>query len=270
MVVCFLAVGFGGVNRQVALAQSCDSFDECTVNPVCQPDGTCAGTPKPDSTPCDDGNPCTTVGLCISGRCTGFPDINANGQSCVSVFGGSSPCLMGATCTFGTCIPQFKTCPQNGGSLCSFNVCNPANGECTTFNNTCEDACSTGTCNPGSGECTNVQAKPNGMSCNDFNECTSNDRCQAGECVAGGGVVDPTATPTSPLPTPTPSPTVVGQCYGDCDGDSTVEIAEVVLAIRSALEQASATSCTDLDRDQSGRITIDEVVAAVVVAHQGC
>lgn len=75
-----------------------------------------------------------------------------------------------------------------------------------------------------------------------------------------------TATPTSSL-TPTSSSV---PCAGDCDNSRTVSINELVLGVNIALDREPVTSCDRLDRDASGHITIDELVASVNNALRNC
>jgi len=260
------------------VAQSCelDVSNECVENPVCQPDGSCSGTPRPDMTPCGTSNPCAMGGFCLSGQCLNIPDVNANGRPCTPSFGeGLGACLTSAACNFGTCVPQIKTCPEVDGNRCTIDVCNPTTGQCTVFNNTCDFPCATGQCNPGTGACTNVQPRNNGMSCDDFNDCTGNDRCTDGECIGNGGSVDPTRTPTVPnVATPTQTPTateVPGEdCEGDCDANGTVSLSELTTGIAIALTQSSLSACVVLDADSNATVTIDELIRAVRAANLPC
>lgn len=94
----------------------------------------------------------------------------------------------------------------------------------------------------------------------------------------------PSATPTpsatetsdaSPTPTRTrtPSPTrtaVVESCAGDCDGDGTVGVNEVILGVGVALGGHALDECPELDRADDGTADIDDLVAAVDSAMNGC
>ena len=86
----------------------------------------------------------------------------------------------------------------------------------------------------------------------------------------------PPATPTaspSPVPPPTsplPSATASAPCTGDCDGDGAVAIDELVLAIGIANGTSPIAGCAALDENHDGDITIDEIVAAVAAALNGC
>jgi cysteine-rich repeat protein len=52
----------------------CSPADACHLASVCDPaSGACSSTTKPDATPCDDGNACTTADTCQAGTCRGLP-----------------------------------------------------------------------------------------------------------------------------------------------------------------------------------------------------
>ena len=70
-------------------------------------------------------------------------------------------------------------------------------------------------------------------------------------------------------PTPTPTPGGSARCAGDCDGDGAVTIAELVREVAWGLGHRVAT-CGNADLDANGCIGIDELVAAVVAATEGC
>lgn len=59
-------------------------------------------------------------------------------------------------------------------------------------------------------------------------------------------------------------------CGGDCNGDHVVSIDELTRGIGLLLAGRSPLGCATLDRDGSGRITIDELVGAVTRALHGC
>lgn len=62
----------------------------------------------------------------------------------------------------------------------------------------------------------------------------------------------------------------IGGCAADCDGDFAVSIAELVYALTSALERRRAGRCAQADTDQDGIVMIDEIMAAVKAALEGC
>jgi photosystem II stability/assembly factor-like uncharacterized protein len=72
---------------------------------------------------------------------------------------------------------------------------------------------------------------------------------------------------TTPTPTPTATPTT---CVGDCDGNGEVAVGELVAMVSIALGDADAASCPGGDRNGNGAADIDEVLAAVDGALNGC
>ena len=71
--------------------------------------------------------------------------------------------------------------------------------------------------------------------------------------------------------TPTPAPDATPRaCAGDCDGDRAVGIAELVRSVTIALGRSSLASCIPADRDDDGMVRINELVAAVDRALNGC
>jgi uncharacterized small protein (DUF1192 family) len=67
----------------------CDPIDDCHDATLLM-DGTCQQTPKANTTPCDDGTPCTVADICQSGVCVGFGSPCNSGETC-SVDGMGSP-----------------------------------------------------------------------------------------------------------------------------------------------------------------------------------
>ena len=60
-----------------------------------------------------------------------------------------------------------------------------------------------------------------------------------------------------------------GECAGDCDGDAVVDIAELLAMVRAMLG-SEAPPCQAGDTDRSGVVTVDEAVAAIGRALDGC
>ena len=235
------AVGVMGVGGQ-SYAQTCDDFNECTTNPMCQADGSCQGTPANDGTPCADVSACMTNATCQGGICTGTP--LADGTACS--FPELGACFGPGQCRFGFCVPGApKVCPTPTDP-CQIAFCNPQSGDCQNV-----DKCNFGGSNPCSvcnaGVC---QPTKEGEACDDFSECTSNDRCQDGFCTGqvGGGV----------------------GCVGDCNGDGEVTIDELLKLVNIALGNSALADCPAGDADGSGDITINEIIAAVNNALNGC
>ncbi|MFN8642606.1 MAG: hypothetical protein U0802_13500 [Candidatus Binatia bacterium] len=59
-------------------------------------------------------------------------------------------------------------------------------------------------------------------------------------------------------------------CPGDCDGSGRVGVAEVVRAVTIALGTQPVSTCPAADRNGDGRVTIDDLVAAVGSVLDGC
>lgn len=197
-------------------AQQCDDFEGCTANDLCSA-GMCTGTPI-NGGGCDDSNPCTINDTCASGRCQGSPAPNgtACGNGCGQCVQGActtdlakigQPCDDDFACTDndlclpgGICFGQYRICPDTDDDVCTLDFCNPISGQCEALGvppcppcQACIDA------GDGNFDC---EAGPNGGTCDDFNECTGNGTCQAGECQSG-----PPVTPGSATSTPTRSAT---------------------------------------------------------------
>lgn len=256
----------------VARAQLCGADTACMTNYTCQADGTCRGEPKADGTPCHGFDPCQHTFACQAGICAGTeaaPDGTPCGVSSVcasfACAGGRceatlkdgscddhNPCTKNDRCQFGFCFGEPVVCPTPA-DLCAFTTCNPLDGGCETVEISCGACEEPHTCDPATGRCTN---QPNGAVCNDFRNCTIDDRCQNGRCLGRA------------LPTPTPPP--LGPCVGDCTPDGHVTAAELLTGIQIALGNAPLTACPLLDRDTDGMVTIDELLPAVTAAVRGC
>src|SRR5262249_13956520 len=115
---------------------------------TCMPGGACQLAPLSDMSACDDGDPCTGAGACVSGACQKGSDLcAAMATDCIDV-----------TCMPNGCVPQNKL----DGTGCGMSFCS---------NGTCEN-----------GHC-NIVALNEGMTCNDSKFCTINDTCRNGFCV---------------------------------------------------------------------------------------
>ena len=79
-----------------------------------------------------------------------------------------------------------------------------------------------------------------------------------------------TAQPT-PTDTPLPSPTAtIIACVGDCDGDGIVRVDELIRGVSIGLSSLPVSACPAMDRNGSGEVTIDELIAALDNALDGC
>ena len=216
--LAILAAASGSASAGVPAAVPCETFNECTVG-TCLPNGTCEAEPGNNGADCETSNPCAT-GTCNDGSCVEVPRNNGspcesfdpcmekdgvctggtctadaipNGEPCrEDVLG---PCLFGTCQTFGpfsACIPE----PKCGAfdNPCEFD-CNPLTGACEPFEtHICDDACTTATCVPGGDEgytCEDRINRPNQTACEDGSTCTTNDKCDDGQCIGETGSTGP-------------------------------------------------------------------------------
>lgn len=201
-------------------APNCDDLNPCT-NDACDPGMGCQHVNN--SSPCNDGNACTTNDTCGGGSCNGGPAPNCGDNnvcttdSCDPITGcqhvnnsvscdDGNACTVNETCSNGVCV---GTVPLNCGdnNSCTNDSCNPLTG-CVFVNNTdpCNDGsiCTTGdvcvggscvggstmVCND-SNNCTTDSCHPtlgcqhnfNTSPCDDGQFCTTNDQCAGGVCV---------------------------------------------------------------------------------------
>jgi len=77
------------------------------------------------------------------------------------------------------------------------------------------------------------------------------------------------ATP-SPSPAATATPTIPNPCVGDCDALGAVTVNNVLTMVNVALGDASVSACAAGDANGDGEITVDEILAAVQNALNGC
>jgi len=66
------------------------------------------------------------------------------------------------------------------------------------------------------------------------------------------------------------APAAAQTCEGDCNGDRSVAIDEIILGVRIAFGDAPIGDCQAMDGDGNGTVTVNELVAAVTGALQGC
>ncbi|HVO27133.1 MAG TPA: hypothetical protein VMW56_26275 [Candidatus Margulisiibacteriota bacterium] len=60
------------------------------------------------------------------------------------------------------------------------------------------------------------------------------------------------------------------QCTGDCDDDDQVSVGEVITGVNIALDITPLTECSSFDTNQSNTVSVDEILAAVNNALNGC
>ncbi len=91
----------------------CTTTDQCQI-PTCDPQTGCGSEPKPDETPCDDGNACTGPDQCAKGVCKTPPVVCDDRDFCTA-----DSCDPATACTYtpiSGCTGQalFCTLPQEG------------------------------------------------------------------------------------------------------------------------------------------------------------
>lgn len=59
-------------------------------------------------------------------------------------------------------------------------------------------------------------------------------------------------------------------CAGDCNGDGSISVAELIEGVRIGLDDAALSECPAFDVTPDGTLRIDELVAAVAAALDGC
>jgi hypothetical protein len=64
--------------------------------------------------------------------------------------------------------------------------------------------------------------------------------------------------------------TIDAPCTGDCDGYTGVRIDELVIGVGVALGLQPTTRCPAIDADLDGAVTVDELIAGVLHALDGC
>ena len=177
---------------------SCDRPPEPTQ--CYQPVGTCSegacSYEHENGAGCNDNDPCTENDLCREGTCAGavircdlIPESICADASTLRVYSA------GGICARGECIfPHTDTlcpsgCNETGGAHCI----DPCEGvSCNRPPSPHECYQSVGTCNEGS--CSYGYA--NGSSCDDDDDCTTNDSCNRGHCAGTSMICDDVPEPT--------------------------------------------------------------------------
>ncbi|HWV39586.1 MAG TPA: hypothetical protein VN033_14045 [Vulgatibacter sp.] len=167
--------------------KDCSGFDSACATGACDPaQGACVAVPKPSSTLCDDGDPCTLGDFCLDGYCRGVP------RNCSA---------LDSACSAGVCNPADGTCgivPRNDGTPCdAIDLC-AAGGVCQ--DGTCvggdrvdcsslDSECTQGVCDPSNGSCKAVAINEGSFCYGGDDACRVNTICTAGVC--GGGQPPP-------------------------------------------------------------------------------
>jgi hypothetical protein len=156
--------------------KSCDTGDQCIEGKCNVLNGKCAYVVK-DTSPCNDGNPCTAGELCKGEQCLGSA-VNCDDQN---------------GCTADSCDPKTGCVHANLTSVCDDkdactenDVCGEGacKGAAVDVAKKCDDSnpCTTDSCDTVKG-C--VHAPGSGAVCDDGNNCTVGDKCESGVCASG-------------------------------------------------------------------------------------
>lgn len=193
--------------------ESCDDGFYCTVADHCS-SGECLGSERS----CDDGVACNGAETCDeeSAQCAGTESTCVEGEICdvkSDVCGSTcAGCIVDGSCYADGESSSTNACMRcvaetssedwtiatgaacDDGDLCTLQDACTAQGECAGNAVLCEGdggTCgATRSCEPTTGECV-AKFPGNSVSCDDGDECTSNDRCDgAGECF-GMPSIDP-------------------------------------------------------------------------------
>ena len=160
----------------------CDDAEPCTTD-VCQPATSTCSHLVLSGVACDDGNACTEVDLCLTGKCTGTSPKACPGKPCMT---GSCEPLSG-DCEYtahadGTTCSDGDICTEN--DVCAAGICGGTPTEiCCGSDLDCADdnTCTVDKCDVGSGKCVYTPF-PNGEECDDGDACTLGDSCLYGTC----------------------------------------------------------------------------------------
>ena len=141
-----------GYSCVAGFAPTCAEPTQCT-DFFCDPASGCSQAPRPDGTPCSDGDATTVGDACVGGICRGFV------AECTT----SSDCDDGGICN-GLESRQSFSCVPGIAPICL------APGQC--MESFCDAAAGCG-----------VRSSPDGTPCDDGDPATMGDSCSAGVCL---------------------------------------------------------------------------------------
>ena len=169
------------------ILRDCSALDDACNTGICDEDAdACVKDPTPhEGEACDDGDACTTNGICSNGVCLGTPIECDDDNPCTE-----DTCDSAAGCVF-TPVADGTACPDeffcNGDETCLAGVCtNGPPPDCSGL----DDQCNTGRCDEEIDTCVADPVPHEGNACNDGDACTANDVCSNGVCVGTPIVCD--------------------------------------------------------------------------------
>lgn len=165
-----------GITGEAIARPSCDDGNPCTDGAFDDMLGRCVFTPREGA--CDDANACTEGDRCAQGVCVGVAVTCDDDDVCTR-----DVCEPATGCVF---LPDETICDD--GDPCTRDVCE-GEGRCSHPPVPDQTLCGPMTCAAFnvcvSGECRSldITGHSDGEACDDGDRCTTEDECQAGECV---------------------------------------------------------------------------------------
>ncbi len=101
-------------------------------------------------------------------------------------------------------------------------------------------------------------------------ECVDDGDCESGSCTEGVCCTLRCGAPNDSCVLPGYEGVCVTRCVGDCSGDYEISQADVLAMLPRALGTLGVAGCDVGDGNNDGRITVDEILAAVQNAQTGC
>ncbi|WP_437669506.1 FG-GAP repeat protein [Sorangium sp. So ce131] len=141
----------------------CTPRDACHDAGVCDPaTGLCSNLPRPDGTPCDDADACTTSDVCASGVCAGEHSVVCTPRDACHDAGVCDPAT--GLCSNlprpdGTPCDDADACTTS--DVCASGVCAGEHSVVCAPRDACHDA---GVCDPATGLCSDP-VRPDGAPC---------------------------------------------------------------------------------------------------------
>jgi hypothetical protein len=167
-------------NRQNGAA--CDDGNPCTDNDRCD-NGVCAGTQRDDCVPCQGDGDCSGVSVghqCEEAFCTGqgfcAVRLKPNGSPCND----GNACTSGETCQNGVCGSPTSVRGCVGTDPCKVFSCDPDTGLCVSTNRAENTPCGDGRVCCG-GTCLRNTTTTNCGTCG--TQCGPNQTCENGQCI---------------------------------------------------------------------------------------
>ena len=196
-VVCPPATGVCSTSQCMAATGKCETAAlpngaPCDDSDACTSAGQCfSGTCLVGKVDCDDKNPCTSDACnaktgCTQGNVANFPPVTCDdGDTCTPL----SICQSGkCTGVFNNCFCSNDSQCKDDGDLCNGvpscqgGTCKTKPGSPVTCDPSKDTTCLKNSCQKTSGQCL-LLPTPAGTTCNDGNTCTGGDVCSLGNCV---------------------------------------------------------------------------------------